>query len=89
MTVISPASTARAHLDRDDTGGASGSADVLGRIRGPRDLHGLSRDELTMLADAIRAFLIEKVSVSGGHLGPNLGVVELTIALTSGIRLTA
>jgi 1-deoxy-D-xylulose-5-phosphate synthase len=41
----------------------------------------LSRDELTRLADAIRAFLIEKVSVSGGHLGPNLGVVELTIAL--------
>jgi 1-deoxy-D-xylulose-5-phosphate synthase len=44
-------------------------------------LQGLSRDELTMLAAAIRAFLIEKVSVSGGHLGPNLGVVELTIAL--------
>lgn len=62
-------------------GEASGSADVLARIRGPRDLHGLSRDELTKLADAIRAFLIEKVSVSGGHLGPNLGVVELTIAL--------
>ena len=54
---------------------------ILGRIRGPRDLQGLSRDELTRLADAIRAFLIEKVSVSGGHLGPNLGVVELTIAL--------
>ena len=54
---------------------------VLGRIRGPHDLQGLSRDELTRLADAIRAFLIEKVSVSGGHLGPNLGVVELTIAL--------
>ena len=69
------------YLDRDDTGEAPGSADVLARIRGPRDLHGLSRDELTKLADAIRAFLIEKVSVSGGHLGPNLGVVELTIAL--------
>ena len=69
------------YLDRDDTGEASGSSDVLARIRGPRDLHGLSRDELTKLADAIRAFLIEKVSVSGGHLGPNLGVVELTIAL--------
>jgi 1-deoxy-D-xylulose-5-phosphate synthase len=69
------------YLARDDMGEASGSADVLARIRGPRDLHGLSRDELTKLADAIRAFLIEKVSVSGGHLGPNLGVVELTIAL--------
>jgi 1-deoxy-D-xylulose-5-phosphate synthase len=69
------------YLDHDDAGEASGSADVLDRIRGPRDLRGLSRDELTKLADAIRAFLIEKVSVSGGHLGPNLGVVELTIAL--------
>ena len=69
------------HLDRGDTDEASGSADVLARIRGPHDLRGLSRDELTRLAAAIRAFLIEKVSVSGGHLGPNLGVVELTIAL--------
>ncbi|MGO9381381.1 MAG: 1-deoxy-D-xylulose-5-phosphate synthase [Mycobacterium sp.] len=68
-------------LERDDSGGASVSADVLARIRSPRDLHGLSRDELTKLAAAIRAFLIEKVSVTGGHLGPNLGVVELTIAL--------
>jgi 1-deoxy-D-xylulose-5-phosphate synthase len=61
--------------------GRPGSDDVLARIRSPRDLHGLSRDELTTLAAAIRAFLIEKVSVSGGHLGPNLGAVELTIAL--------
>ena len=69
------------YLDGVDIHGGPGSADVLGRIRGPRDLHGLSCDELTMLAEAIRAFLVEKVSVSGGHLGPNLGVVELTIAL--------
>ena len=69
------------YLECDDTDEAWGSVDVLGRIRGPGDLHGLSRDELTELADAIRAFLVEKVSVSGGHLGPNLGVVELTIAL--------
>src|SRR6476620_2295359 len=70
------------YLDCDvDTDEAGGSADILGRIRGPRDLRRLSRDELTELADAIRAFLVEKVSVSGGHLGPNLGVVELTIAL--------
>jgi len=66
-------------------GGASTSVAsdlaVLRRIRDPRDLQGLTRDELTGLADAIRAFLIEKVSASGGHLGPNLGVVELTIAL--------
>jgi 1-deoxy-D-xylulose-5-phosphate synthase len=69
------------HLECDGTDEASGSVDVLGRIRGPGDLRGLSRDELTDLADAIRAFLVEKISVSGGHLGPNLGVVELTIAL--------
>jgi 1-deoxy-D-xylulose-5-phosphate synthase len=60
---------------------ASDQVAVLGRIRGPRDVQGLSHGELTTLADEIRAFLVEKVSVSGGHLGPNLGVVELTIAL--------
>src|SRR6476646_9501940 len=70
------------YLDCDvDTDEAGGSADILGRIRGPRDLRRLSRDELTKLAAAIRAFLVEKVSVTGGHLGPNLGAVELTIAL--------
>ena len=58
------------------------SANVLSRIRGPRgELDGLSRDELTKLAAEIRAFLIAKVSATGGHLGPNLGMVELTIAL--------
>lgn len=54
---------------------------LLERIRGPRDLDGLSRRELTQLADEVRAFLVENVSRTGGHLGPNLGVVELTIAL--------
>jgi 1-deoxy-D-xylulose-5-phosphate synthase len=68
-------------VDRPSATGLSDQLDVLAQIRGPRDLQGLSRDELTRLAAAIRAFLIEKVSVSGGHLGPNLGVVELTIAL--------
>lgn len=67
--------------DRPSLISPSDNLAVLDRIRGPRDLQGLSRDELTRLADAIRAFLIEKVSVSGGHLGPNLGVVELTMAL--------
>ena len=47
----------------------------------PADLKGMSRDELDRLAREIREFLIEKVSATGGHLGPNLGVVELTIAL--------
>src|SRR5215831_1486221 len=56
-------------------------AGVLERIRGPRDLRKLSRDELSTLAAEIRDFLVDKVSRTGGHLGPNLGVVELTLAL--------
>lgn len=54
---------------------------LLPQIRTPRDLDNLRPDELTALADEIRAFLIENVARTGGHLGPNLGVVELTIAL--------
>jgi 1-deoxy-D-xylulose-5-phosphate synthase len=53
---------------------------LLDRITGPADLTGLSAATLAVLAEEIRAFLIEKVSEAGGHLGPNLGVVELTIA---------
>ncbi|MFJ9583522.1 1-deoxy-D-xylulose-5-phosphate synthase [Streptomyces acidicola] len=54
---------------------------LLTRIRGPRDLDRLSLDQLDQLAEEIRTFLVEAVSKTGGHLGPNLGVVELTIAL--------
>ncbi|GGY04795.1 1-deoxy-D-xylulose-5-phosphate synthase [Streptomyces minutiscleroticus] len=54
---------------------------LLTRIRGPRDLDGLGPEQLDQLADEIRAFLVDAVSKTGGHLGPNLGVVELTIAL--------
>jgi 1-deoxy-D-xylulose-5-phosphate synthase len=54
---------------------------VLESIGNPRDVKALTPDELTVLAGEIRAFLIEAVSRNGGHLGPNLGVVELTIAL--------
>ncbi|MFV0464183.1 MAG: 1-deoxy-D-xylulose-5-phosphate synthase [Nostocoides sp.] len=54
---------------------------VLDRIRGPEDLTGLSEAEIVELADEIRTFLVTAVSRTGGHLGPNLGVVELTIAL--------
>ena len=50
-------------------------------IKGPEDIKALSQDELTALAAEIRSFLIEKVSKTGGHLGPNLGVVELTMAI--------
>ncbi|MFE8013047.1 1-deoxy-D-xylulose-5-phosphate synthase [Streptomyces antibioticus] len=54
---------------------------LLTRIRGPRDLDRLSLEELDLLAEEIRTFLVDAVSKTGGHLGPNLGVVELTLAL--------
>ncbi len=54
---------------------------MLERINGPRDLDALSLEECTELAAEIRQFLISEVSKTGGHLGPNLGVVELTIAI--------
>ena len=54
---------------------------LLARIRDPRDVRALPADQLPLLAQEIRGFLVEKVSATGGHLGPNLGVVELTIAL--------
>ena len=54
---------------------------MLEQVRGPADLQHLSQDELTELAQEIRQFLIHKVAATGGHLGPNLGVVELTLAL--------
>ncbi|MFJ3725144.1 1-deoxy-D-xylulose-5-phosphate synthase [Streptomyces sp. NPDC090045] len=54
---------------------------LLSAIRGPRDLDRLSTAQLSALAGEIRGFLVEAVSKTGGHLGPNLGVVELTIAL--------
>ena len=50
-------------------------------IQSPDELRGMSPAELNQLASDIREFLIEKVSRTGGHLGPNLGVVELTIAV--------
>ncbi len=53
----------------------------LNKISSPSFLKGLSNKQLEALAKEIRAFLIEKCSVTGGHIGPNLGVVELTIAL--------
>src|SRR3954462_3771513 len=53
----------------------------LDRVTGPRDLRVLTDAELDELATEIRDFLVRKVSRTGGHLGPNLGVVELTLAL--------
>jgi 1-deoxy-D-xylulose-5-phosphate synthase len=54
---------------------------MLEQIRGPADLQHLSQSQMTDLAAEIRQFLIHKVAATGGHLGPNLGVVELTLAL--------
>ena len=54
---------------------------VLEKIKKENDIKELSDEELKILADEIREFLIEKISVTGGHLASNLGVVELTMAL--------
>ncbi|MFB7742218.1 1-deoxy-D-xylulose-5-phosphate synthase [Streptomyces sp. NPDC056132] len=54
---------------------------ILENIRGPQDLQALDQAELGELAQEIREFLIPAVARTGGHLGPNLGVVELSIAL--------
>lgn len=54
---------------------------IIDRINSPKDLKKLSLDKLNIVAREIRAFLIEKISNSGGHLASNLGVVELTLAL--------
>ncbi len=54
---------------------------ILDSISSPADLRELDQADLLVLADEIRAFILDKVSKSGGHLSPNLGVVELTLAL--------
>ncbi len=54
---------------------------VLARIQTPEDLRRLAPSEVKDLASEIREFLVETVSATGGHLGPNLGVVELTLAV--------
>ena len=54
---------------------------VLDRVNGPEDLKKLSSDELTTLAEEIRSYLVASVAKTGGHLGPNLGVVEVSIAI--------
>jgi 1-deoxy-D-xylulose-5-phosphate synthase len=54
---------------------------LLERITGPQDLKELSQEQLSLLASEIRDVLVDTVTRTSGHLGPNLGVVELTIAL--------
>ncbi len=54
---------------------------LLARVTGPADLRDLGPDQLTQLAGEIRSFMVDAISRTGGHLSPNLGVVELTLAL--------
>lgn len=54
---------------------------ILNNINEPKDLKNLSIEELEKLASEIREILIKKVSTTGGHFGPNLGMVEATIAM--------
>ena len=58
-----------------------GAVSLLQRVRTPADLRALAAGEVDSLAAEIRGFLVDKVCRTGGHLGPNLGVVELTLAL--------
>src|SRR5450755_1463644 len=78
-----PARARRNRLATDPRFSHEGAAQVtlLESISGPRDLKQLDPDQLPVLASEIRDLLIETVSRTSGHLGPNLGVVELTIAI--------
>lgn len=53
----------------------------LTKIQSPKDIKGLDMDQLTLLSEELRAALLQKLSAHGGHVGPNLGVVEATVAL--------
>ena len=55
--------------------------DLLKTINSPQDLRLLSREQLPALAQELRAFLLDSVAQTGGHLSSNLGTVELTVAL--------
>src|SRR4051794_26053076 len=61
--------------------GKEGSVRILETVKSPQDVKGLHVSDLPTLATEIRDLLVASVARSGGHLGPNLGVVELTIAL--------
>ena len=54
---------------------------ILDKIKGPNDIKQISKGDYEQLAQEIRDFLVKKISVTGGHLGSNLGAVELTMAL--------
>jgi (E)-4-hydroxy-3-methyl-but-2-enyl pyrophosphate reductase len=77
----SGAETVEFALPREVRGQPEHSGPLLARLTGPGALAGMASGELPELASEIRGFLVEKVGATGGHLGVNLGVVELTIAL--------
>src|SRR5580692_2979140 len=54
---------------------------ILQSIETPSDIKDLSQEELVTLAEEIRSFIIESVTTTGGHLGSNLGAIELTLAV--------
>lgn len=54
---------------------------ILDKINNPEDLKTLNINELTMLADEMRDIIVKKVNTTGGHFGPNLGIIEATIAM--------
>ncbi|MEI3347025.1 MAG: 1-deoxy-D-xylulose-5-phosphate synthase N-terminal domain-containing protein [Dysosmobacter sp.] len=54
---------------------------ILEKVNSPEDLKKLSRSELPQLCEELRAFLVQSVSQTGGHLASNLGAVELTVAI--------
>ena len=56
-------------------------ARILDKVDSPKDLKSLNAQELNLLADEMRELIIKKVNTTGGHFGPNLGIVETTIAL--------
>ena len=68
-------------MDRKDENHISNRTPLLDRVTIPADLRELPEEDLRQLADELRTELIDAVSVTGGHLGAGLGVVELTVAL--------
>src|SRR5438128_6229555 len=69
--------------DSSQKNSGAGPSGLLDRIDGPQDLHGLSEQELAVLAQEVRTLLIDTVGEIGGHFGANLGTCELAVALHS------
>src|SRR5215212_10409780 len=68
-------------MTKSDSSNPAPKARLLDGVRSPSDVKALREEDLPQLAEEVREVLIQVLSQTGGHLGPNLGVVELTIAL--------